>query len=216
MHKSILTMGAGAMALALLSGQALAANKAVPTPTLTPTTTPVVAPAAEAPKPEPKKVEVQAGDSLSTIAEAQAMESWRPLWNANTGLENPDLIYPGQQLVVPEGATEDRPLPAGVVVEPVAVSRPVTSNTVVRRSTAANYAQGAGGVLERIRMRESGGNYAINTGNGYYGAYQFDLRTWRGVGGTGLPSEASPAEQDMRAQMLYDRRGCSPWPNTCY
>jgi LysM repeat protein len=161
------------------------------------------------PPPPPKVHTVQPGDSLSIIAGEEQLESWRPLWNANAELTDPDLIYAGQQLVVPDGATTDRPLPA-------TVPEPVVTQTVVRRAVPANYAPGAGGILERIRMRESGGNYATNTGNGYYGAYQFNLGTWRGVGGTGLPSDATPAEQDMRAQMLYDRRGCSPWPNTCY
>lgn len=61
--------------------------------------------------------------------------------------------------------------------------------------------------LERIKNCESGGNYSINSGNGYYGAYQFDLPTWQSVGGTGLPSDASPEEQDMRAQMLVEKNG---------
>lgn len=65
----------------------------------------------------------------------------------------------------------------------------------------------------RLRMCESGNNYAINTGNGYYGAYQFDLGTWRGVGGAGYPNHASAAEQDYRARLLYRSRGWSPW--TC-
>ena len=62
-----------------------------------------------------------------------------------------------------------------------------------------------------IRQCESGGNYSINTGNGYYGAYQFDLSTWRSVGGSGLPSNASPAEQDARALALWRSRGWGPW-----
>ncbi|AZI59089.1 hypothetical protein EH165_14015 [Nakamurella antarctica] len=62
-----------------------------------------------------------------------------------------------------------------------------------------------------VRQCESGGRYNINTGNGYYGAYQFDLPTWRSVGGSGLPSEATPAEQDLRALTLYRMRGWSPW-----
>ncbi|GGM08578.1 transglycosylase family protein [Nakamurella endophytica] len=62
-----------------------------------------------------------------------------------------------------------------------------------------------------VRKCESSGNYGINTGNGYYGAYQFDVATWRSVGGTGLPSDASPAEQDYRALYLYRLRGWSPW-----
>ncbi|TCP50940.1 putative peptidoglycan binding protein [Tamaricihabitans halophyticus] len=64
---------------------------------------------------------------------------------------------------------------------------------------------------EAVRMCESSGNYSINTGNGYYGAYQFDLPTWQSVGGTGYPSEASPAEQDYRALYLYRMRGWQPW-----
>ena len=61
-------------------------------------------------------------------------------------------------------------------------------------------------------MCESSGNYATNTGNGYYGAYQFNLATWRGLGYTGLPSNAAPAVQDQAAQKLYDQRGWQPWP----
>lgn len=59
---------------------------------------------------------------------------------------------------------------------------------------------------------ESGGNASTNTGNGYYGLYQFDLRTWRGVGGSGLPSDASASEQTYRAYKLYKDRGAQPWP----
>ena len=62
-----------------------------------------------------------------------------------------------------------------------------------------------------IRQCESGGDYSIDTGNGYYGAYQFDLGTWASVGGSGSPSNASPAEQDMRALTLWRERGWSPW-----
>ena len=64
-----------------------------------------------------------------------------------------------------------------------------------------------------LRQCESTNNYGINTGNGYYGAYQFDLSTWRSVGGSGSPADASPAEQDYRALYLYRMRGWSPW--TC-
>ncbi len=65
----------------------------------------------------------------------------------------------------------------------------------------------------KLRTCESGGNYATNTGNGYYGAYQFDLGTWASVGGTGLPSNASPATQDALAYKLWQQRGWTPW--TC-
>ena len=64
----------------------------------------------------------------------------------------------------------------------------------------------------RLRMCESGGNYGINTGNGYYGAYQFDAGTWHAYGGSGLPHQNSKAEQDRIAKKLYNARGWSPWP----
>jgi muramidase (phage lysozyme) len=67
--------------------------------------------------------------------------------------------------------------------------------------------------LACIRSYEQGADgYATDTGNGFAGAYQFDRETWQSVGGKGNPADASPAEQDMRAEMLYDRRGLAPWP----
>lgn len=63
----------------------------------------------------------------------------------------------------------------------------------------------------QLRMCESTNQYDINTGNGYYGAYQFDLSTWQSVGGSGRPDQASPAEQDYRALTLYRQRGWEPW-----
>lgn len=65
----------------------------------------------------------------------------------------------------------------------------------------------------RLRQCESGGSYTINTGNGYYGAYQFNLGTWQGLGYSGLPSSASPATQDAAAIALQAQRGWSPWPS---
>ncbi len=63
-----------------------------------------------------------------------------------------------------------------------------------------------------LRLCESGGNYATDTGNGYYGAYQFALATWQGLGFAGLPSAAPPWEQDEAAYELYERDGWGPWP----
>ncbi|PKH41843.1 G5 domain-containing protein [Nocardioides alpinus] len=61
---------------------------------------------------------------------------------------------------------------------------------------------------------ESGGNPDAVNPAGYYGLYQFDLGTWRSVGGSGLPTSASAGEQTYRAKLLYKQRGRSPWP-TC-
>ena len=63
-----------------------------------------------------------------------------------------------------------------------------------------------------LRHCESTDNYLVNTGNGYYGAYQFDQSTWESVGGTGRPHWAAPVVQDARARLLYALRGAGPWP----
>jgi hypothetical protein len=70
----------------------------------------------------------------------------------------------------------------------------------------------AGGVWAALRQCESGGNYTENTGNGYYGAYQFSLGTWASLGYSGLPSSAPPAVQDAAAQALQARSGWGQWP----
>jgi hypothetical protein len=66
--------------------------------------------------------------------------------------------------------------------------------------------------LAAIRNCESGDNYRANTGNGYYGAYQFSLPTWQSLGETGLPSDAPPAVQDAAAYRLYQLAGWGSWP----
>jgi hypothetical protein len=76
---------------------------------------------------------------------------------------------------------------------------------VAHRSTAS-------APLQAIAACESGGNPSANTGNGFYGKYQFTMGTWTSVGGRGNPAAASEAEQDRRAAMLYARAGSSPWP----
>jgi hypothetical protein len=70
----------------------------------------------------------------------------------------------------------------------------------------------SGGVWAELRQCESGGDYAIDTGNGYYGAYQFSLQTWHGLGYPGLPSDAPPAVQDQAASRLQARSGWGQWP----
>nr|WP_300336800.1 resuscitation-promoting factor [Actinomyces sp.] len=70
----------------------------------------------------------------------------------------------------------------------------------------------SGDVWAALAQCESGGNPATNTGNGYYGMYQFSLGTWQALGGSGLPSEASAEEQTAMAQKLQARSGWGQWP----
>ena len=67
--------------------------------------------------------------------------------------------------------------------------------------------------LEAIAQCESGGDPTAVSSNGmYYGKYQFSIETWAAMGGSGLPSQAPEAEQDMRAAMLYAQSGPGQWP----
>lgn len=62
---------------------------------------------------------------------------------------------------------------------------------------------------------ESGGNWSINTGNGYYGGLQFSASSWRGVGGTKyapLPHLATPQQQIAAAEKLRANGGWGHWP----
>ncbi len=51
----------------------------------------------------------------------------------------------------------------------------------------------------------------VDTSGTYRGMFQFDVPTWRSVGGTGDPAKAGPAEQLRRAKLLYLDRGLQPW-----
>lgn len=87
-----------------------------------------------------------------------------------------------------------------------AVSRPVTE--VVSRGTSRTPPDS---VWDKIAKCESGGNWSINTGNGYYGGLQFSAATWRSVGGPGLPHENSREVQIKYAKILQARSGWGQW-----
>lgn len=93
-----------------------------------------------------------------------------------------------------------------------ATERPPTPTVVSVGTSTSDAASRDWAALARC---ESGGDPTIVSRSGrYHGLYQFDRPTWESVGGTGLPSEASPDEQRRRAIMLYEQRGAGPWP-TC-
>lgn len=85
-----------------------------------------------------------------------------------------------------------------------------------KRRLAAVAAWAASPSAVCVRTHESSNNYAINTGNGYYGAYQFNLSTWESNGGgPGLPSAYPPVVQDEVAYNTWLKRGWQPWPDGC-
>jgi uncharacterized protein YabE (DUF348 family) len=136
-----------------------------------------------------------------------------------------DSLYEGDTAVVRSGADGVRDVTyrltfrnGDLVVRKVVrqrwVDRPVAA--IVRVGTkqvvTTNFA-GGNTVWDRLAQCESGGNWAINTGNGYYGGLQFSLGTWRAYGGTGLPSQASRETQIAIATKVRNASGgYGAWP----
>lgn len=161
-----------------------------------------------------KTVTVQSGDSLSSIAKRNKT-TYQRLFFANKKIQNPDLIYPGQKLRIPgkKEKLSKRALASSAPVTTVSYQQPAAQTYVTQPTQAAAPVKNSNaGVWDQLAACESGGNWSINTGNGYYGGLQFTAGSWAAVGGQGLPNQASKQEQIKRAQMLQARQGWGAWP----
>jgi LysM repeat protein len=158
-----------------------------------------------------KIIKVKPGDYLAKIAKANKTTSIR-LFYANKPIKNPDLIYPDQKLRIPSKneKLKTRTVPSNSQITPQAVAEAAPARSVAKPAPAPAVASGS--VWDRIAACEAGGNWAANTGNGYYGGLQFSLSSWQAVGGSGLPSNASRSEQIARAQILQSQQGWGAWP----
>lgn len=65
---------------------------------------------------------------------------------------------------------------------------------------------------DAVAQCESGGNWGINTGNGYHGGLQFTMGTWAANGGSGMPENASREEQIRVANNVLNTQGIGAWP----
>lgn len=81
-------------------------------------------------------------------------------------------------------------------------------------ATKAAPATATGDLLAQLRYCEAGGDYTRNSGNGYFGAYQYNIGTWSNYGGYARPDLAPASVQDAKALETIAARGWSPWP-TC-
>ncbi|MEU4728213.1 ubiquitin-like domain-containing protein [Streptomyces sp. NPDC023588] len=95
------------------------------------------------------------------------------------------------------------------------VREPVTQLVKVGTKPLPSSVAGADGLnWSALAQCESGGRPTATDPSGTYGGlYQFDVRTWHALGGSGRPQDASGAEQTYRAKKLYVQRGASPWPH---
>lgn len=181
-----------------------------------------------------KVVTVQQGDYLAKIAENNGTTHQR-IFYANEKIVHPDLIYPGDELRIPAADEELTPrampaaqvaAPAPVVsapqpnaaaeLAPTAYAAPVEQYTApapeAPQVQASAPAVADGSVWDRLAACESGGNWSINTGNGYYGGLQFSQSSWNAAGGSGSPASASREEQIRVAENLQQMQGWGAWP----
>ncbi len=119
--------------------------------------------------------------------------------------------------VTNQAATED--LAIAVIPTPVAAPMQATLHVIAtpKPTPAPQRVVTSNGttVWDDLAKCESGGNWAINTGNSYYGGLQFNLGTWQDYGGAAYaayPHEATREEQIAVAERLRDARGYAPWP----
>ena len=166
---------------------------------------------------------VKAGDTLSEIAQANGAD-WHQLAKINN-LKDPDLILIGQTLSLDGANKAAAPAPRKVSAKKAETKkthkvetkkvrkteRKVRDSRSQDRSTSSGKAN-LSGAWAKVANCESGGNPRAVNSAGYYGLFQFDMQTWRSVGGSGSPASASAGEQLMRAKKLYAQRGASPWP----
>ena len=177
---------------------------------------------------------VHQGDTLSAIAARSYGTSadWPAVWWANRHqVKNPNMVFVGQRLVLPasghvtaamasaaQAAIPAPPPPDPAPTAPVTYSQqdPSSAAPVYTAAPAPVAASSSSGVnWNAIAACESGGNWSISTGNGFYGGLQFTEQTWLGYGGGQYASSANlatPSEQIAVAQRVLAGQGIGAWP----
>jgi len=173
-------------------------------------------------------VTVKPGDTLSSISQRAYGKAadWPALWWINRGtVRNPNVIQAGQQLRVSGRPTVTpamvRAAMAAVPAPPAPAPAPVSAAPAASEAPAAPAAQapaqassysGGGGYQSCVIAAESGGNPgAVNPVSGAGGLYQFLPSTWHALGFSGLPQNASVAEQNAAFAKEYAQSGGSAW-----
>lgn len=93
---------------------------------------------------------------------------------------------------------------ARVAVAGIAVGAPLAIAATPAQASSVNW--------DAIAQCESGGNWNIDSGNGYYGGLQFTASTWKAYGGVGNPQDASREQQIAVAERVLQGQGIGAWP----
>jgi len=103
-----------------------------------------------------------------------------------------------------------KPTATGRTVAKIAVTGMVVGAPLTAFAGTASAATGA--QWDAVAQCESGGNYAINTGNGFSGGFQFTPSTWSAFGGQGAPQNATKDQQIQVAERVLAGQGKGAWP----
>jgi hypothetical protein len=118
-----------------------------------------------------------------------------------------------QEVVAPLKASQAAKAAADAAAQEAANRAAAIAATRVSSAPAARpVVIGGDDAFAKLRFCEAGGDYTKNTGNGYYGAYQYNIGTWANYGGYARPDLAPPEVQDAKARATQAARGWSPWP----
>jgi resuscitation-promoting factor RpfC len=174
-------------------------------------------------------VQVRSGDSLSTLARRYYHHAgwWPRIWWANRHqVANPNGIRAGQTFTIPVPRAPQPSTVAGALhaipkppppppPAPVQQAAPVAAPAAAPAPVQSSGTVGTGGMSAFqacVIQRESGGNpSAVNPSSGAGGLYQFLPSTWQALGHSGLPANASVAEQNQAFQQEYAQSGTAAW-----
>jgi nucleoid-associated protein YgaU len=163
---------------------------------------------------------VRSGDTLSSISQREFGKAadWPALWWANRhSVHNPSVIQAGQKLVVP-GSHKVKPwlMRAALAAIPAPAPAPVATaapaEPAAPAASATSYSGASGSFQSCVIQAESGGDpTAVNASSGAGGLYGFLPSTWQALGFSGLPENASVAEQNAAFAKEYAQSGTSAW-----
>ena len=175
----------------------------------------------QANQPTSKVLTVVPGDYLTKLATANNVTIQR-LYDANTDINDPDLIFPQEKIRVPDPSEQlaHREMPSNAVATSAAKAetKAATTSRTSTRTTSHTTVSGTS-IWDKIAACESGGNWSINTGNGYYGGLQFTQSTWNAYGGQSYASRADLASREDQiavAQRVQASQGWGAWPVCSY
>ena len=161
------------------------------------------------------QVEAAGNDTATSLINARRLMS-NPMASKDGALgliTTTTTAPPTTTTTEPPTTTTTEPPPPPTTEEPPAEEPPPTETPPPPDSGGGLGDPNSYATWDALAECESGGDWHINTGNGYYGGLQFSLGSWQAVGGTGYPHENSRETQITMGQRLYASSGWGAWPS---